>query len=204
MATTKLNTQTKNSPTTINDLLTGPYQPMIHLIDGEARADYDAFFEQCRTAVQPEDAIEEIWLRDFINYAWEINRLQRMKAALIQSARRYAVERILSGYCDPDGEPTTYARAQTISYAWSLGDSDAVEYVNSVLRANDLNIDAIMTKAITSKLKDLERLDKLIDAYTTRRDGALRQMEKRRDQISKRLQALASTDADFEVLPAAE
>jgi hypothetical protein len=64
-----------------------------------------------------------------------------------------------------------------------------------------------MALAITIKLGDLERIDKLIASYNTRRDAALRELEKRRDILARRAREFTENtiiDAEVEILVAAE
>lgn len=71
------------------------YLPPAPLIEGDNPSDYEAFQAQCLAAIRSKDAIEHIWLRDFIDYSWEILRFLRMRAALIGSSHKEAVRRLV-------------------------------------------------------------------------------------------------------------
>ena len=195
------------SPKTVTDPATA-LLPTMPLIDGEEEADFHAFRAKCLAASSPKDAIEEVWVVDFISYAWEANRLRRMKTAIIQSARRKAVEDIVFEYGEgsifPEHQNLFDRRdtSQRIALTWSQGENDHVDYIASLLEAHGLSLDTVVAKAVSAKIEDLERIDKLIASYDYRRDSALKEMEKRRDQIARRLSQF--TDANFEELEAAE
>jgi len=173
---------------TLND-----YLPPAPLIEGDNPADYEAFQALCLAAIRPKDAIEHIWLRDFIDYSWEILRFRRMRAALIGSSRKEAVERLLKEHL-PDG---IFARDAAINLAqgWSASSEDHVSEVEELFKEHGLGPENIIAEAISIKIEDLERIEKLIAAYDHRRDKAIRELEKRRDALATR--AREFTDAVF-------
>ena len=176
--------------------------PML-LLEGESENDFIAFRERCLSQISPNDPIEEIWSSDVVNNTWEARRLQKLKAALIHSARREAVGKLLKEYM-PGEIWRNSDVAEKESKRWSAGVVEAVEYVNEILAENNLDIDTIVAKALSLKLDDIERIDKLITASENRRDAALSKLEKRRDDIVRRLQYAIATDLEFEELQAAE
>ncbi|MDP6428491.1 MAG: hypothetical protein QF393_10790 [Rhodospirillales bacterium] len=182
--------------------------PSIQLIDGENEADFIAFCESCRGTIQPKDAIEEIWLRDYMDYAWESLRLRRMKGALIRSARREAVEKIINEYADIESlnELKIAMPARHLSKLWSKGEEGIVEFFQTLLEQNSLHQDHIAVTAVASKLDELERIDRLITAADYRRDKALGEIEKRRSYLAKSSQNFSEgtiTDAEAEIIDAA-
>jgi hypothetical protein len=179
--------------------------PGLPLIDGEQEDDYTALQDNCLKAVGPKNAIERIWLQDVIDYSWEAIRLRRAKAALIQIARKAAVELLLTECLG--GDYRAKKNAASLTQGWSIKDAEDVETVHKLLEEHGYNTDAIMALAITIKLGDLERIDKLIASYNTRRDAALRELEKRRDILAGRAREFTENtiiDAEVEILVAAE
>jgi hypothetical protein len=47
---------------------------------------YDELLAQVRRALTSRDVMEEMWIRDVVDLAWDIFRLRRMKANLMRSA----------------------------------------------------------------------------------------------------------------------
>ena len=173
------------------------------IIDGERETDYQNFRASCINAVKPKDAIEKIWLQDFVDYSWDSHRLRRTKTLLIQITRKQAVETILKQFDDADDvlSSTAWLTAGPMALAWSQSEQEAVAKVEALLEMHDLDIDSIMATAITLKLPELERLDKLIASYDYRRDAAMRELGRRRDSLAKHARDFANdmiTDVDVE------
>ena len=182
----------------------GVYHPALPLIDGENRADYESFHASCLRAIRPADAIERVWLQDFIDYTWEAQRLRRMKPALIQVNKHRAVERLIRELADED---TSLYHSKSLSKEWSSGEGGAIEYFETLLEEHELTDTSVMAKAVESCLPVLEKIDKLISAYDYRRDAALRELEKRRDLLAKRARDFANSmvpDAKVTEIKAAE
>ncbi len=171
------------------DILTA-YVPTLPLIDGEKRSDYEAFHASCLRALQPTDAVETVWLQDFIDNTWEAQRLKKMKFALIQKGRRNAVRRLILEYSNDEiSEAEVYVLAQR----WSEGNSTASNYVGELIEKYELGEAAVMVRAMENSLPTLERIEKLIGTYNYRRDASLRELEKRRDVIAKRAREFAES-----------
>ena len=56
------------------------------LLDGESQEVYDTLLARVTGAVSPKDIIEEIWVHDIVNLVWEIQRLRRLRVALLSSS----------------------------------------------------------------------------------------------------------------------
>lgn len=163
------------------------YLPAVPLIDGENPADYEAFHDACLSAIKPKDAIEQIWLRDFIDYSWESLRLRRMKVALIHASRKNAVQQLVYECIGH------HKNSVTLAQGWSLSDEESVSAVESLFKSHSLSLENVFAEALSMKLKDLERIDKLISSYDYRRDAAIRGLEKRRDLMAKRAREFVDT-----------
>jgi hypothetical protein len=55
------------------------------LIEGEDRAAYEDYFAKTSAAVKPKDFLEELWVQDTVDLAWDIQRMRRLKASLLTS-----------------------------------------------------------------------------------------------------------------------
>jgi hypothetical protein len=56
------------------------------LLDGEDTSAYGDLLARVSAAIRPADILEEIWLRDFLDLAWETLRWRRLKAAVVNGA----------------------------------------------------------------------------------------------------------------------
>ncbi len=167
------------------------------LLDGEDAQEFADFQLSCINAIQPRNAIEEVWVMDFANYTWEAMRLRRLKVALIHSNQQEAVKRLLEDH----GED--FVRAAVTAEKWSEGEEEAKAYVAQFIETHGLGEAAIAAVALNRILKEFERLDKLIASYDYRRDKAIRELEQRRDVLARRARDFTNhvTDAEYVELP---
>lgn len=174
------------------------------LIDGENASDYEAFRDSCLKAVAPKDALEQVWLQDFMDYTWEAQRLRRMKAAILQTARKDAVEKLVQQF---GGDDVNWMAAKAISLDWSASDEETRQFVDELLNKHGLTQDAIMAQATLKNIETLQTIDGLISSYDYRRDAAIRELEKRRDVLAKRARDFALSQAqnvEVEIVEAAQ
>ena len=81
------------------------------LLMGEDESEYNRLLAQVAAAVGPTDVIEEFWVRDVVDLAWEALRLRRLKASFVLASARLGLERVL--------QPTlNYAEARNLAEAW--------------------------------------------------------------------------------------
>lgn len=174
------------------------------LIDGESASDYEAFRDSCLEAVAPKDALEQVWLQDFMDYTWEAQRLRRMKVAILQTARKSAVEKLVLQF---SLENVNWKVAKEIAEGWSHSDTRVRSHVEKLLKVNGLPLDAIMAQATIDNIDTLQTIDGLISSYDYRRDAAIRELEKRRDVLARRARDYAQSmvqEADVEVIEAVQ
>jgi hypothetical protein len=65
------------------------------LIEGEDTAAYDELLTRVSTAVRPRDILEDIWVRDVVDFVWEAFRLRRLKANLITASAHSGLDTVL-------------------------------------------------------------------------------------------------------------
>lgn len=192
---------TKNTSVKQAEVLTVPgFNPS--LIDGENAANYEAFKQDCLRAVAPKDALERVWVQDFIDYTWESQRLRRMKVTFLHIERKKAVESIIRKIGPPN---RPHKEPAEISHSWSGKDPVAHQYVKELLETHELTLDSIMAETIINNIDTLETIDSLISSYEHRRDASIRELEKRRDNLAKRAREFTNSlaeEADVEIIDA--
>jgi hypothetical protein len=87
------------------------------LLGSEKHTDYEELFAKISEAVKPADILEEIWICDIADLTWEVWRLRRLKANLIDAS---AVKPFDHG----PGERVVSGDAQTLSQ-----DLDQIEQI---------------------------------------------------------------------------
>src|SRR5215207_2900118 len=65
------------------------------LLEGEDLAQYERLLAQVTAAVEPVDVIEELWVRDVVDLAWEGLRLRRLKANFLVASTRAGRDALL-------------------------------------------------------------------------------------------------------------
>jgi hypothetical protein len=149
------------------------------LIAGENAAAYDDLVARVRGALQPRDILEDIWVRDVVDLAWEVLRLRRLKAQLMRVAARDGMSDVLGDL--PIDDPCEVADR------WHAGDAEAAAEVNQALAAAGLTIDAVMAQTLTERIGDIERIERMMTAAEARRDTILRELDRRRAGLAMSL-----------------
>jgi hypothetical protein len=157
---------------------TGVLGPAL-LIGGESGDAYDDLLARIRATVAPADMLEEIWVRDVADLAWEVARLRRIKANLVRA-------------CSHEGLTTALRSLEVRNYSfiagrWLAGDAEAAQMVNAALAAAGLTIDSVTALTVSERIDQIERIEKMTNAAEERRDGMLRELEMRRAKLAARL-----------------
>jgi hypothetical protein len=151
------------------------------LLEGEDANVYDALRSQINAAVQPNDAIEELWVRDIVDLLWESIRLRRLKAALMRANTHEGLAKLLAPLA-----PNLFERNELVR-AWFRRDREARQEVARLLEAADLGEATIAAQTLAAKLDTFERIDRLIAQTEARRNATLREVERRRESLARRL-----------------
>jgi hypothetical protein len=184
-----------SSVSNIRDLLGPP-----PILSGEDSGAYEAFQHQIRTAVGPKDALEEIWVRDVTDLAWEVLRLRRLKAKLFRTTAHKGLTELLRWHVT--GHELTF-----LVESWVLRDGKGIAKVKALLKSAELDEEAIFTETIAADAETFERFDRLIAQAEIRRNAILREIDRRRDALAQRLREATGkllSDADFKGIVSAE
>lgn len=161
------------------------------LIDGESAADFEAFLADCLSAIGPQDAIERVWLEEFVQCTWEIRRLRKFRSSYLHAERQDALYRLLHQL------GMELMNAKGIALKWMCSDREARRLVDGLLRVNGMSVDTITAKAAIREMRAMETIDKLIASNENRRNSAIRELERRREGLAKRAREFAAMSADL-------
>lgn len=162
------------------------------LLGGEDNAAYAALLKQVRDGVAPDGVIEDIWVRDVVDITWEILRQRRFKTLTINAAYATALRSLI--------EPRlSYEDKKSLADRWEARDAAARKDVARHLARFDLSVDDVNARACVLKLDVIERLDRMIAQAEARRNLVLREVERRRDALARRLRDSVADvqDAEF-------
>ena len=174
------------------------------LIAGEDPAAYATLRDRVADAVLPKDILEAIWLRDVVDLTWEVFRLRRLKAHLLQAAAHEGVKMVLAPLVLDEEYRAVGSAAQELSERWARREENAVDEVNACLVAAGLTMDAVMAQTFAAKLDEVERIDRMIASAEARRNLVLHEVERHREMFAATLRRAAeeAEDAEFkEVVP---
>jgi hypothetical protein len=175
--------------------------PMAPLLINESADEFASLRKALKNEIQPEGAIEQIYVDDFATLIWEILRLRRYKTVIINNSRLPALQGILEqllcrrDFDDPDDHEHA---ADELARGW-FANQRAKSQVATLLRKFGLDEAAIEAEAFRLRAEDLERLDRMLTAAEVRRDKALRCIADYRQILSKQLRQAANRILDNDV-----
>jgi hypothetical protein len=144
----------------------------------------DAFEQE----IKPRGIIERMYVDDFSSIIWEILRLRRAKAAIINTAFRDALVHILSECLQTPGKVQVYlhSQAETLAREW-FKDELSKQQVAKTLSQYGFDEYAIEGEAIRRSASALELLDRMLCSLEARRNKALRCIVEYRDGLARQL-----------------
>ena len=162
------------------------------LLEGEDASAYEALKGRIRSAVAPNDIIEEIWARDVLDLLWETLRLRQLKAKLMRAAAHEGLDELLRPL-------TGILEHQDLSNGWARRDEKSVKKVDALLKQAGLDQEAIAARTLAVKLDAFERIDRMVMQTEARRNMILREIDRHRDALARRLReaSAAIEDAEF-------
>jgi hypothetical protein len=92
-------------------------------------------------------------------------------------------------------------KAKELVQGYVRGERDAVTLVNGLLTDAGTSMDSFMTKALGNRIDKIERIDRLTAIAETRRNAALREIERRRAVLGETLRRSVREFADGELVP---
>jgi hypothetical protein len=160
------------------------------LLEGEDVAAYHTLKIRIFAAVKPEDAIEGMWVRDILDLLWETVRLRRLKAKLMRVAAHEGLEKLL--------RPLVPFPSFDLIPRWSRRDPEAVREVKQILEQAGLDEEAIAAQTLAACCDTFEKIDRMIMRTEARRHVVLREIDRRRDALGRRLREVAAQVEDGE------
>lgn len=173
------------NPTEISELseLLGPPP----LLPGENEADYEALKMRIMAAVKPADAIEHLYVRDVTDLQWDLLRFRRLKSHLLSSSAPSGLAALMSAR-----KYTPFNDARFAS--WLNNDPKAVKEIKALLTQWGLTEQDIHAQTMVKKINEFERLERMASSVEARRNAALRELERHREAVARRLRAVVAVE----------
>src|SRR5215831_13117268 len=183
-----------------NELALLPKSP---LLITESADEFDALRDAFEQEIKPRGIIEQMYVHDICAIVWEILRLRRCKAVIINSAFRSALQDLLKQLLRQPGQSgyEVEDEAQALAQAW-FTDQEAKKQVSELLSQFELDESAIEAEAIRRSSSDLELLDRMLTSLESRRNKALGCVAEYRASLAQQLRDSADRIIDGkDVLP---
>jgi hypothetical protein len=146
------------------------------LLFGESKKEFDALTAALAEEMRPGGMVERIFIGDIVGLTWEIRRLTRCKAALVNTAFRDALFEVvykLKGEPDTGTPEADWVDAVVADFAKPA----ARKKILQLLAEFGLDFDAVQAEAIRSSFSELDVLDRMLSVLESRRHRALRSLE---------------------------
>jgi hypothetical protein len=137
--------------------------------------------------IRPNGLMEEGWVDHLACVMWEITRLLRIKAEILNGAFCEALQDVLKQVWSEDFEDYL-ARDRAIeelAWQWLANDSDAQAKVSELLGQHQLDETAFEAQAFRMRAEDLEKLDYMLSRAEHRRERLLAAIAAYRDVLGK-------------------
>jgi hypothetical protein len=128
--------------------------------------------------------LDKILVQDYVDGTFNVLRLRRFEASLLRATAYKGLGETLTPLVGR-------SRAETLAEGWVAKKSDIVEDVNKILTSAGLSMDTILAQTFSLKLNDIERIEHLIALGETRRNAALREIDRRRQTLAHKLRHAA-------------
>ncbi len=169
------------------------------LVWGEERGTYDQLMADVFNTMDPKHILELIELRNYVDLEWEIARMRRAKANIVNAAKVTALITLLSPmFPSYPSDAFDGPVSETLATQWSKGDQAAMAEVEKLLTEAGLTNDDVIAQAILIKLRELEHIDLITMRLEARRDSMMRELLRHRAaaEASRRSKAQV-VDAEY-------
>jgi hypothetical protein len=172
------------------------------LIDGEDPVAYDALLAQVSAIVKPLDILEEFWVRDTVDLQWEVLRYRRHKTNLMATKKFEAFNRFHPLYHDVRQYFPDYGDEEFEQLVTNWLNQDISKKANEAFASAGLTMDVVMAMTLLENLDAIARIDGMIAMAEARRNAALRELERHRATLARRLRHAVEQveDARFEMI----
>lgn len=165
------------------------------LLASESEEAYRALLEAVRSSVRPRDVVEEMYVRDAVDYFWEARRYRRAIAQLIDSSSANGLWRMLNFLV-----PKRAEREALVSQ-WAAGDLDARRQVEELFGKAGLDTTQIVPNTMAALAQHLDFLTHQTHVASVRTEALFREINRRRGSaFARRLRQGLDEVEDAEVV----
>ena len=176
------------------------------LLPGENPTQYEALLRELVRKTKPKDVVDAIFVKDILDLIWEAQRLRRWRRQILHQARFDAAKSLITplieyknrGRVTMDGPHLDEHEVTQLVLGWLQGHPTYVSAFEKILQSRDLMPGDVTAAAFEEVLDKIERIDRMAAAADTRRDGLLREIERKQASLSQQLRAASEEVLDLE------
>lgn len=176
------------------------------LLADEDPAQYEALLREFVREIGPKDVVDAIYVKDIVDLIWEAQRLRRWRRLILRQARFDAANSLIVPLIEAQSDgmysftrPSEAKHKATHTVAgWMQGQPESISEFKWLLQARGLTPEDVMAAAFRVALPEIERIDRMAAAADTRRDGLLREIERKRAALGQQLRAASEEVLDLE------
>jgi hypothetical protein len=154
----------------LGDKIFGP----LPRVPGEDPEAYRALVHEGFESLEPKNLFEEIWIRDLVDYAWEMGRLTRLKADVLLSDVALEV-------AERTQRPLAAVLADCFFANWFAGAPQAPGEVEKMVASVGMSVEALYARSLVRKADSIGRIDRIYFHAASRRDEILKEIESQRE-----------------------
>jgi hypothetical protein len=183
-----------------NQLVLAPKSP---LLITESAEEFDVLRGAFEREIKPRGIIEHMYVYDIACIVWEILRLRRGKAAIINAAFRDALVNVLIECLATSGKMNLRAEANSLAGAW-FKDKEGKKRVAEILNERGFDEYVIEGETFRKSSSTLEQLDRMLASLERRRNRALQCIGEYRYGLAKQLRESSDRVIEGEKVPELE
>jgi hypothetical protein len=166
--------------------------PKRAVLNSESADEFAAIHQALVREIKPRGFVEHMYVDDINFILWEILRLRRCKAVIINAGFRGALVHLLMQCLRQPGQLDYIVKdkAEALALGW-FSDQDVKNQVAEILDQFGLDESAIEAEAVRRSSSDLELFDRMLTSLESRRNRALRCIGEYRDGLARRLRESA-------------
>jgi hypothetical protein len=170
----------------------------VPLLITESRQEFKRLRRALRQEINPRGPIEKMYLADIAYLEWEIKRLRRGKIAMLNTAFRKALEKLLTELMRAPHQESWEVddKASAIAFDW-FSSAKTKKRVAALLASYGLDTTAIEAKVLQVCSSRLAEFDHLLASAESRRLKAVRALTEYRALLARHLVATGNvTESD--------
>jgi hypothetical protein len=133
---------------------------------------YQALFVAVARERRPRATVEWLLVRDIADMDWQIQRLRRAIASVLDITYKEALEKVLREFC-PKRSVDEYHEIKSLVEKWYEGPAQR-DQVKSVLSKYNLDSEAIIGQAFVLRCVELEKMERMLTAAEVKRNAFIR------------------------------